>query len=225
MNLNAIAQLQKRWFAWGMAKANGIDPQAIALHHYPPYHSLGDLKQDLFHNLSGVVLEIGPGAGANFAYLPRSIRWIGVEPNPFMHSYLLEEAARQGHYPVQLYEGSAEHLPIADNSVDRVISTHVLCSVNNQQQAIQEIRRVLKPGGTFLFIEHVAGDPNSWTRGLQNTITPLWKTVFDNCHPNRETGHILDGCGFEEIQYQHFQLSVPIVHPHIAGRARKALSY
>jgi hypothetical protein len=73
----------------------------------------------------------------------------------------------------------------------------------------------------LLFIEHVAAQCGTWTRRIQDGIEPVWKTMFDNCHPNRETGKNLENLGFESVDYQQFNLSFPIVSPHIAGVARK----
>jgi ubiquinone/menaquinone biosynthesis C-methylase UbiE len=211
----------KSLFAWGMAKANTTDNSAIKLHGDSSYETMAQLKQAFFTDLDGRVLEIGPGAGANLCYYPPDIHWIGIEPNPFMHSYLREEAERLGLDNIELRLGSAEKLDVEDNSIDVVVSTHVLCSVTDVATTLQEIVRVLKPDGRFLFIEHVAAECGTWTRRIQDGIEPVWKTIFDNCHPNRETGEILENVGFDSIDYQQFDLSFPIVSPHIAGAARK----
>ncbi len=78
----------KRLFAWGIAKANAADDSAIKLTVASDYSTMAQLKQALFADLQGLVLEIGPGAGANLSYYRPDIHWIGIEPNPFMHSYL-----------------------------------------------------------------------------------------------------------------------------------------
>ncbi|MCX7595144.1 MAG: class I SAM-dependent methyltransferase [Fischerella sp.] len=181
----------KRLFAWGMAKANTADHSTIKLKGCSSYETMAQLKQALFADLDGRVLEIGPGAGVNLSYYPTNIQWIGIEPNPFMHSYLKQEAERLGLHNIKLRLGSAERLEVEDNSIDIVVSTHVLCSVTNLATTSREIRRVLKPDGRFLFIEHVAAQCGTWTRRIQDGIEPVWKTMFDNCHPNRETGKII----------------------------------
>jgi ubiquinone/menaquinone biosynthesis C-methylase UbiE len=223
-NMPAISQWQKRFFAWGMAQANATDSQRIQLREHPHYANMAELKKDLLGNLSGSILEIGPGAGANFVYYPHNIRWIGVEPNPYMHQYLHREATEQGIEVAEIHASGAENLPVADGSVDAVVSTHVLCSVGDLEPTLQEIQRVLKAGGTFTFMEHVADRHESLGRKVQNAIAPIWKTLFDNCHPNRETWVYLQKAGFESVQYHDFQLPFPIVHPHIAGVATKATS-
>ncbi len=218
MNLSTI---QKSLFAWGMAKANNADARKIKLIDCPEYKSLGELKQALLGNLENQVLEIGPGAGANLAYYTDDIHWIGIEPNPYMHPYLESVARQQGLSKIKLYQCSAEAIPVQDESIDTVVSTHVLCSVADLHRSLQEIKRILKPGGDFIFIEHVAGECGTRTRRVQNAIEPCWKTLFDNCHPNRETWNILKQVGLETVSYYQFKLTFPVVSPHIAGIVRK----
>ncbi|MBE9168534.1 class I SAM-dependent methyltransferase [Pleurocapsales cyanobacterium LEGE 06147] len=218
MNLSTI---QKRFFAWGMAQANNADASAIKLIDCPEYKSLGKLKQALLGNLQNKVLEIGPGAGANLPYYCKNLHWIGVEPNFYMHPYLEREARQHGLSNIELYQGTAEDLPVEDESIDTVVSTHVLCSVRDPDASLQEIKRILKPGGNFIFIEHVAGECGTWTRKVQDGIEPVWKTLFDNCHPNRETWKVIEQVGLETVNYYQFKLTFPIVSPHIAGIVKK----
>ncbi|AFZ43522.1 Methyltransferase type 11 [Halothece sp. PCC 7418] len=219
MNFIALTQLPKRLFAWGLAKANTADQTSIKLSNCREHSSLADLKRSLLGQIQGTVLEIGPGAGSNFAYYPTDIHWIGVEPNPFMSSYLHQEATQRGIQSIELYEGAAENLPVEADSADVVVSSHVLCSVSNLDQALQEVQRVLKPGGQFIFLEHVAAESCTWTRRIQEGVAPLWKSLFDNCHLNRETWQALEAAGFATLDYHHFQIPLPLVSPHIAGIA------
>ncbi len=221
MNRPFLQTWHKRLFAWGMSKANDADDQAIKLHDCQDYATMAELKRSLLGNLQGRVLEIGPGAGANLAYYPKDIDWIGVEPNPFMHPYIHQEAERHGLKNIELHGERAETLPVKDASVDIVVSTYVLCSVTDIDATLKDIQRVLKPGGTFVFMEHVAAIDGTCTRTLQEGITPVWKTVFDHCQPNQETWMYLEEAGFESVHYQSFRLSIPIVSPHIAGVATR----
>ena len=218
MNLSTI---QKRLFAWGMGKANDADADRIKLIDCPDYGSLGELKQALLGNLQHQVLEIGPGAGSSLAYYPENINWIGIEPNPFMHSYLEREAEQLGLANIKLLQGTAEDLPVEDESIDTVVSTHVLCSVTDVQASLQEIKRILKPGGSFIFIEHVGEKCGTWTRKVQDGVNPVWKNLFDNCNLNRETWKILEQIGLETVNYYEFKIAIPLVSPHIAGIVRK----
>jgi ubiquinone/menaquinone biosynthesis C-methylase UbiE len=156
------AGLRQRIFAWALAHFNT---------RYERFAS--KYKQQLFRDLTGNILEIAPGTGANLRYLnPAKVSWIGVEPNPFMQTYLHEEANRLG-VQIEIRMPTGEALPVADESVDAVISTLVLCCVNSQERALQEVLRVLKPGGRLLFIEHVAAPRGSWLRRMQNLLTPV----------------------------------------------------
>jgi len=206
-----VADWRKRLFAWGLANFNVEYEKAIA-----------PRKQALFADLQGDVLEIGPGTGVNLPYYPPGIHWIGIEPNPFMHDYLRKEAEKRG-LSIDLRRGTAEQLEVADNSVDGVVSTLVLCSVPNLDNTLQEILRVLKLGGRFLFIEHVAAPDGTWLRRVQQGVRPVWKVLADGCHPDRETGTTLEKAGFERVQYERFSgpIPVPIVKPHIIGMAFK----
>ncbi len=181
---------------------------------------VADRKRALFAGLRGEVLEIGPGAGPNLPYYAAGIQWIGIEPNPYMDSYLRKRAAGVG-LPVELRLGTAEHLPTEDNSMDAVVGTLVLCSVTDPQAALQEILRVLRPGGRFLFIEHVAAEPGTRLRRLQTMLRPVWKVIADGCHPDRETGAAIKQAGFERVEYVHFRLPLGLVGTQIAGYAVK----
>jgi SAM-dependent methyltransferase len=177
-------------------------------------------KRALFSDLHGTVLEIGPGAGPNLRYYPVDAEWIGVEPNLHMHPYLRREAERLGR-PITIETGTADHLPVPDASVDAVVSTLVLCSVPDVAATLAEIRRVLKPDGRFLFIEHVGAPPGSGLRRVQSFIRPVWSAFADGCHPDRDTGATLDAAGFKRVRYQPFNVPAPIIRPHIMGVATK----
>jgi ubiquinone/menaquinone biosynthesis C-methylase UbiE len=182
-----------RLFAWFMARC-GAKADAY----------LGPYKIRLFSGLSGTVLEIGAGVGANLSYLPRSgVNWIGIEPNPFMRRRFMEETQTAGRQMI-LRSGVAEDLPLEDASVNAVISTLVLCSVRDPRRALAEILRVLKPGGRFLFIEHVAARSGTRLRQIQNLIAPVWRRMGDGCQPNRETRRFLEQAGFAALEIEEF---------------------
>ena len=206
------AGLRQRIFAWALARFNT---------RYEGFAS--KYKQQLFRDLTGNVLEIGPGTGANLRYPdPAKVRWMGVEPNPFMQSYLHQQANRLG-MPIEIRISTGESLPVADESVDAVISTLVLCCVNSQQRVLQEVLRVLKPGGRLLFIEHVAAPRSTWLRRVQDLLTPVWKRLGDGCHPNRETSVELERAGFHSVDYERIIAPTLIVSPQIVGIATKAV--
>jgi ubiquinone/menaquinone biosynthesis C-methylase UbiE len=205
------AGLRQRLFAWSLARFNTKYERFAS-----PY------KQQLFADLSGTILEIGPGTGANLRYFdPKRVRWIGVEPNPFMEPYIREEAKRLN-LPVELRTATADSLPLPDASVDAFVSTLVLCSVQSQERSLQELLRVLKPGGKLVFLEHVAAARGTWLRRVQNLITPLWKQLGDGCKPNRETWLELERAGFRNVSYKRITAPVPLVSPQIFGTATKS---
>lgn len=181
---------------------------------------IDERKRELFSGLSGKVLEIGPGTGANLEYYPNEVSLTGLEPNPHAQHYLKEKAQQAGK-SVEIITGIAEDIPAADEVFDAVVSTLVLCSVDSQENSLAEIKRVLKPGGKFLFIEHVAAPNDSFSHRLQKFVKPLWKRVADGCHPDRKTWEAIEDTGFSDVDIEHFRLSLPIVAPHIMGTAIK----
>ena len=181
---------------------------------------VADRKRKLFTGLGESVLEIGPGTGPNLVYYPSGILWLGVEPNPYMYPYLKAAAAQAG-LQVDLRPGLAERLPTDDNSMDTVVSTLVLCSVSDPEGVLREIVRVLKPGGRFLFVEHVAAPPGTFLRRVQTMIRPLWKIIGDGCHPDRDSGPAIEKAGFAEVHYESFRLPLGPVATQIAGVAVK----
>lgn len=177
-------------------------------------------KRALLGDLRGDVLEIGPGTGPNLAYYPLGVRWLGLEPNPAMFPYLRREAQRLG-MTIRLREGRTEQIDATDGSFDAVVGTLVLCSVSDPHRTLREILRVLKPGGRFVFIEHVAAPPGSGLRRLQRFLRPVWRAVSDGCHTDRETGAMIEGAGFRRVEIGSFRLDVPVVGQHIAGYAER----
>ena len=177
-------------------------------------------KRTLLGALRGTVLEIGPGAGVNLRHFDPSVQWIGIEPNPYMRAYLEKEAERCG-LQVDLRTGNAEQLDVADQSVDAIVCTLVLCSVPDVGRALEEIRRVLKPGARFVFIEHVAAPRGTSLRCLQDWFRPLLVHFAVGCHPNRETWTMIEGAGFSKMELHHFRAPtlLQILSPHIAGVA------
>ncbi|MGI9553243.1 MAG: class I SAM-dependent methyltransferase [Aurantibacter sp.] len=184
-------------------------------------------KSELFSEVEGTVLEIGPGTGVNFLFLENHpVKWIGIEPNPAMHPYLLEAAAKQS-IPVSLLECYTENICLPDSQVDYVISTEVLCSVTDLHKSLLEIKRVLKPDGKFLFLEHVVDKKNLVRRAVQKTVpyTP-WKCFSDGCNPGRDIGAAIENVGFSDVRYTNYLREVNniitmINRPHIYGWAIK----
>lgn len=177
-------------------------------------------KRELLGSLRGSVVEIGPGTGANLRYYDRSIRWTGIEPNPFAHDYLRREAALRL-LEAEILGGRAEAIPLPDDSADAVVCTLVLCSVDDVPAVLREVRRVLRSSGRFVFVEHVSAPSGTWRRRVQKLVRPLWGIAADGCRPDRATWRDIEGAGFREVEMEHFHLPLPVVGPHIAGTARK----
>jgi ubiquinone/menaquinone biosynthesis C-methylase UbiE len=149
----------------------------------------------------GRVLEIGAGTGANFSYYPADAQVVSTEPDPFMRGRAEKKLAELGRQNIELRAASAAWLPFEDGSFDHVVSTLVLCSVPEQAAALGELRRVLKPGGTFRFLEHVRNDESRFWGTVQDAIVPVWRWAGAGCHPNRRTGTAIEAAGFA-IEWQ-----------------------
>lgn len=178
----------------------------------------GEHKRALFAGLAGTVVEIGPGTGVNLPYLPDGIRWIGLEPNPHMHDYLREHLQGRD-LDAEIRAAPAEASGLPDGVADAVVSTLVLCSVPSVEETLAELRRLLKPGGQLLFIEHVAAPSGSALQWVQTGIKPLWRLLADGCRPDRNTGAMLERAGFAQVQYERVRTGLPVVSPHIVGTA------
>lgn len=178
-------------------------------------------KRALLGTLEGRVLEIGPGGGVNFEfYAATVVEWVGLEPNPHAHERLRAAAAAHG-VQARLLEGRAESIPLDDGSVDAVVSTLVLCSVSDQRVVLDEIRRVLRPGGRFVFVEHVAAPRGSLLRRVQRMVRAPWRIAGGGCAPDRETWRAVEDAGFRRVSIDHFRVGLPVVAPHVAGVAER----
>jgi SAM-dependent methyltransferase len=171
---------------------------------------LGDRKRSLFAGHPNEIVEIGPGVGANFRYLSPGTRVIAVEPNPQMHGALRAMAVRHG-VSVDLVARSADDTGLPDDSVDWVVCTLVLCTVTDPVATLSEIRRILRPGGRFVFVEHVAASPGSWLRRLQELVRRPWQWFFEGCHTHRDTLVEIRRAGFSTVSVEHKILASPFV--------------
>jgi ubiquinone/menaquinone biosynthesis C-methylase UbiE len=147
---------------------------------------------------SGTVLEVGIGSGLNLPfYGPAVDDVIGVDPSRRLLSMAGRRARRVG-YPVRLLQGSAEELPLPDAIADTVVTTWTLCSIGEPARALRECRRVLRPGGHLVFVEHGrAPDPS--VRRWQDRITPIWRRCAGGCHLNRDVPALLASAGFDVV--------------------------
>lgn len=165
---------------------------------------LGHYRQKILAEVQGEVLEIGFGTGLNLPYYPKHIQKITtVDVNPGVHA-LAEKRIQNSAIDVYNQVLNGEQLPMADNTFDSVVSTWTLCSIANVDQAIQEIYRVLKPGGRFFFIEHgLSEDLN--VQVWQHRLTPLQKVIGDGCHLDRDIQALIKK-QFQTVSLEQFDM-------------------
>ena len=166
----------------------------------------------------GVVVELGAGTGANLEWYRDVERLLLIEPSPAMRSRLEPVAAAYG---AEVIDATAQVLPLEDSSVGAVVGTLVLCSVPDLPAALAEIRRVLRPDGRLLLVEHVrAGEPG--TAAWQDRLDPVWCHLAQGCHPNRDTAAAVAQAGFTIVERHPVPIDMPggRFFPHVAIDAR-----
>lgn len=168
---------------------------AMRNRHLVPY------RERVISAAEGRVLEIGMGSGLNLPfYRPQVQEILGLEPAPRLLA-MSRRAAGQLSLPVTLIEGSAEAIPLDDRSIDTVVTTWTLCTIPEAVQALAEMRRVLRPNGQLLFVEHgLAPDRN--VRRWQDWLTPTWKRIGGGCHLNRPIRNLIETAGFGITQLE-----------------------
>jgi ubiquinone/menaquinone biosynthesis C-methylase UbiE len=176
-------------------------------------------RRELLADARGRVLEVGAGTGINLEHYAESIeKLVLVEPERAMMRKL-EQRLRELGRGAQIVEAEAEALPFPDGSFDAVVCTLVLCNVGNPQSALREMRRVLRPGGSFLFLEHVRSD-DARTARLQDRINPVWRFVANGCNCNRRTLSLIESSfSVEEVERGEIPKALRIVRPLVSGRA------
>lgn len=180
---------------------------------------LADLRREVVGRAHGTVVEIGAGTGLNFPHYRADAidHLFAVEPDPHMRRRA-DLQARAPALPLKLIEGTAERLPFQDDFADTIVATLVMCSVDDPQQAVMELARVLKDDGQLLFIEHVRSDEPQRAR-MQDVITPLWRRIAGNCHANRASVAALHTAGFAVEELRRVP-GGPWGNPVVAGVAR-----
>lgn len=178
-------------------------------------------RAELFRAISGTVVEVGAGTGTTFQHYGSAVRSVhAVEPDAELRS-IAEAAALNASVPITVSDGTAEELPLATNSCDWVVCSLVLCTVPDQQAALAEFIRVLKPGGHLAFYEHVRSS-NRVVAVIEDALTPAWAAIAGGCHPNRDTLAAIEAAGFEIDAVDRFGFSPHPVSPpvaHISGTA------
>jgi SAM-dependent methyltransferase len=183
---------------------------------------LREHRMELLKRSTGCTIEIGAGTGLNLPHYPEHLNeLVLLEPDAAMRRRLAKKSARS-RSPAQLIDAPAERLPFPDGSIDTVVSTFVLCTVDAPDLALQEIVRVLKPDGQLLFIEHVRSDSPRLAR-WQDRLAKPWRRFARGCRCNRATSELMLACGFdlEHLDDASWRAMPPIVRPLIIGRARR----
>jgi len=211
-------------------------PEAAGRVHHPVFarlyavmarHEPGALRhyrEEMLEGLSGRVIEVGAGSGANFPLYPQRVtEVVAVEPEDYLREQALRAAA-DASVPVTVIDGVAGTLPAEDASFDGAVACLVLCSVDDQARALGELRRVLRPGGELRFLEHVlAHDRATLARAQRAVDRVFWPRAFGGCHTARDTGSAIAAAGFTVEQRRDIQLGpgVSPVATGILGTARR----
>ena len=178
-------------------------------------------RRELLRDARGDVLEIGAGTGLNLVAYPREgiTRLVLTEPNPAMRRHI---DGKRGEAPVppEVVEASGERLPFEDSSFDTVVGTLVLCEPRDPDAVVAEVARVLKPGGRYLFAEHVRSEDARLARS-QDRWAPVWRTFSGGCNCNRATLSVIEGAGLdiERKRLGTLPKSPKIVKPLLVGTA------
>lgn len=166
-----------------------------------PQKNLVEYRRRVIPAAEGRVFEVGIGSGLNLPFYSTNVeRVIGLDPSPNLLA-MAWVLRRPESLPVELIQGSAEDIPLEPESVDTVVTTWTLCSIPAASHALREIRRVLRPGGRLLFVEHGRA-PDPKVRWWQDRLTPLWKRIGGGCHLNRAIESLIAGAGFEFERFE-----------------------
>jgi ubiquinone/menaquinone biosynthesis C-methylase UbiE len=179
----------------------------------------------MLEGIAGRVIEVGAGHGLNFPHYPKTVESVlAVEPEPVLRE-AATKAAAGAKVPIEVVAGVADSLPAEDESFDAAVASLVLCTVPDQQRALDELRRVIKPGGELRFYEHVVSR-NRFKSGMQRFgDRTFWPLIAGGCHAARDTGPAIERAGFSIESQERFPYSPsPILPsmPHILGRARRS---
>ncbi len=181
-------------------------------------------RAELLGGVAGRVLEVGAGTGLNVPYYPRALaRLVLSEPDRHMRQKLAQRARAEQWERAEILDAGLEHLSLPDEAFDVVVGTLVLCSVPRLDQALAEIHRVLRPGGRFVFLEHVAAEDRPRRLKWQRRVEPVWKRIAGNCHLTRRTAAAIEAAGFgiAQIKRESMRKAWPLVRPTIRGVAVK----
>jgi SAM-dependent methyltransferase len=183
---------------------------------------LRQLRATWVSQARGDVLEVGMGSGLNLPFYSPDVRRIfGVEPSLEMQRMVRNR--RSPELSVELLSQSAEErLPLAESSVDTVLSTWTLCTIPDAPRALREMRRVLRPGGRFIFVEHGHSE-DAGVVVWQDRLNPVWNRICGGCNLNRKIVELIEGAGFRitELKTEYLPGPRPMTYTY-QGLAEKA---
>ncbi|HUK70595.1 MAG TPA: class I SAM-dependent methyltransferase [Streptosporangiaceae bacterium] len=216
MSIRVIRRLDERAhrhraFAWSYA----------ALAHVAERTSMARLRTGTLAAAHGRLLVLGAGQGHDLAHLPAAVtEVIAIEPDPSMRR-LGRRRAAAAPVPAYYVGGLAEQLPLPDASVDTALAALVLCSVRDPGQSARELRRVLRPEGLLLVLEHVRAADGSRLGRLQDRVDPLWRYLSGGCHLDRRARQVLEEAGFDTagVRDRHLAKVLPLLDPAVQGVA------
>jgi SAM-dependent methyltransferase len=184
------------------------------------HRRIGARKEALFADLPQQVVELGPGTGANLKYFRPGTHLIAIEPNPHMHPALTKAAAERG-VSLEVRATGAEATGLPSASFDAVVSTLVLCTVPDPAAALAEVRRILRPGGRLVLLEHVAAPRGTFLAGLQRVLRHPWLWAFEGCDLDRHTADTISAAGFSDVELERYRLRSMFfpVNEQVAGTA------
>jgi ubiquinone/menaquinone biosynthesis C-methylase UbiE len=182
---------------------------------------VSDARRELLAGAEGRVLEVGAGTGFNLPHYPDTVSELVLTDSLDGMLRRAEKRASDSGRDVATARAAVESLPYDDGSFDTVVGSLVLCSVDDQARALAEIRRVLRPGGRYLFLEHVrSGDPKLARK--QDRYAGVWGVVAFGCHPNRDTLASIEAAfEVEEVERGEMPHAPKLVRPYVLGRAAK----
>ena len=188
---------------------------------------IGGYRDRLLGGLNGRVLEVGAGNGMNFRHYPPEIdEVVAIEPEPYLRAKALA-AAQGAPVSVRVLDAVAEELPFEDASFDAGVMSLVLCTISDPQRALAELRRVLKPGATLRFMEHVRSEEarKARTQSFADR-SGIWPLLGGGCHCSRGTVQTIERAGFAVGEVSSFDLgpSWGITNPHVLGSATAVVS-
>lgn len=210
-------RLSERLFAW----------------YYPPLLELAEragqreTRHQLIGQAAGRTLELGAGSGINLPHYTAAVtELIITEPGPEMLEHIRKAIAADppAAAKVRLVQTGAEELPFEDSSFDTIVGTFILCTIPEPRRTLAEVVRLLRPGGRFLFLEHVHAAEGTLLGAFQDLVERPHTYIAAGCHPNRRTWQVIEESGLEVERLEHGRQprAVPTVRPTIIGSARRA---